>query len=107
MAKDILKQGSSLFEQIKQIDENGNEFWYARQLAKALEYADFSRNFVGVKNKAKEACFNSCQGVSNHLVEADEVVPVGSGASYFPFQYLNGEFDERIEENLIKVGIEL
>ena len=38
MAKEIIKQGNSLFEQIKQTDENGNEFWYARQLAKALEY---------------------------------------------------------------------
>jgi DNA-damage-inducible protein D len=79
MAKEIIKQGSSLFEQIKQIDENGNEFWYARQLAKVLEYVDF-RNFTGVIKKAKEACFNSGQEVSNHSVEANEMVTIGSGA---------------------------
>jgi DNA-damage-inducible protein D len=81
MAKEIIKQGGSLFEQIKQIDENGNEYWYARQLAKVLEYADF-RNFIGVINKAKEACANSGQAISDHLVEANEVVLVGSGASH-------------------------
>ena len=58
MKNEIIKQGSSLFEQIKQIDEFGNEFWYARQLAKILEYTDF-RNFLGVINKAKEACVKS------------------------------------------------
>ena len=79
MAKEIIKQGNSLFEQIKQIDENGNEFWYARQLAKVLEYTDF-RNFTGVIKKAKEACVNSGQEVSNHSVEANEMVSIGSGA---------------------------
>jgi DNA-damage-inducible protein D len=79
MSKEIIKQGNSLFEQIKQIDENGNEFWYARQLAKVLEYTDF-RNFTGVIKKAKEACVNSGQEVSNHSVEANEMVSIGSGA---------------------------
>jgi len=79
MAKEIIKQGNSLFEQIKQIDENGNEFWYARQLAKVLEYTDF-RNFTGVIKKAKEACVNSGQELSNHSVEANEMVSIGSGA---------------------------
>jgi DNA-damage-inducible protein D len=80
MAQEIIQRGNSLFEQIKQIDENGNEFWYARQLAKVLEYADFSRNFVGVINKAKEACTNSGQEETDHVVEANEMVVIGSGA---------------------------
>ncbi len=79
MAKEILKQGNSLFEQIRQIDENGNEFWYARQLAKVLDYTDF-RNFTGVINKAKEACINSGQKITDHSVEANEMVSIGSGA---------------------------
>ena len=74
MAREIIKQGGSIFEKIKQIDENGNEFWYARQLAKVLEYADFSRNFIGVINKAKLACANSGQEVSEHIVETNEVL---------------------------------
>ncbi len=80
MAKQI-SNNLSVFEQIKQIDENGNEFWMARQLAKSLDYTDF-RNFLGVIEKAKEACQNSGQAVANHLVEFNEVVAVGSGATH-------------------------
>ena len=32
------------FEDIKHINEYGEEFWYARELQKVLEYQDF-RNF--------------------------------------------------------------
>ena len=60
MAKEISKNSLSVFEQIKQIDENGNEFWMARQLSKILDYTDF-RNFVGVIEKAIQACKNSGQ----------------------------------------------
>jgi DNA-damage-inducible protein D len=81
MAKQISNNNLSVFEQIKQIDENGNEFWMARQLAKTLDYTDF-RNFLGVIEKAKEACQNSGQAVANHLVEFNEVVAVGSGATH-------------------------
>lgn len=79
MVKEIYKQALSIFEQIKRIDENGNEYWMARQLAKVLEYTDF-RNFSSVISKAKEACKNSDQPVENHLVEFNEMVIIGSGA---------------------------
>ena len=79
MAKEIAKQAMSVFEQIRQTDEHGNEFWAARQLAKYLEYTDF-RNFLSVIEKAKEACKNSGQKVENHLVEFNEMVSIGSGA---------------------------
>ena len=81
MAKEISKTVLSVFEQIKHTAENGNEFWMARQLAKALEYTDF-RNFISVVEKAKEACKNSGQPIENHLVEANEVVAAGSGATH-------------------------
>lgn len=81
MENEIVKQGSSFFEQIKQLDEFGNEFWYARQLAKILEYTDF-RNFTAVINKAKEACAKSGYEVSEHLVEVNEVLEAGQGAKH-------------------------
>ena len=37
---DIEKQHNSIFEQIRRIDENGNEFWSARDMAKVLEYSE-------------------------------------------------------------------
>lgn len=80
MAKEISNNNLSVFEQIKQIDENGNEFWMARQLSKVLDYTDF-RNFLGVIEKAKEACKNSGYTISEHIVEANEMVSIGSGAT--------------------------
>jgi DNA-damage-inducible protein D len=81
MAKELSKKGLPIFEQIKHTDENGNEYWMARQLAKVLEYTDF-RNFTSVIEKAKEACRNSNLQVEDHLVELNEVVAVGSGATH-------------------------
>lgn len=75
----ISKNRSSLFEEIKQVDEHGHEYWTARALAKVLEYTDF-RNFTSVIAKAKEACLKSEQPVENHLVEFNEMVSIGSGA---------------------------
>jgi len=74
-----LKDNESLFEQIKHIDENGIEYWQARQLSKALDYTDF-RNFIKVLQKAAKACEQSEQGLSDHVVEFNEMVSIGSGA---------------------------
>jgi DNA-damage-inducible protein D len=74
------KQTLSIFEQIKEKDKKGNEYWTARQLAKALGYTDF-RNFSAVISKAKEACKNSEQRIENHIVEFNEMVSIGSGAT--------------------------
>ena len=74
-----MKNKTSLFEQIREVDKNGNEFWGARKLAKALEYTDF-RNFLTVIGKAKEACKNSGQLAENHLVDFNEEINHGKGA---------------------------
>lgn len=79
MAKEILKNNQSVFEQIRQTDENGNEFWMARQLSKVLDYTDF-RNFSSVIGKAIEACKNSGYNPLEHIVETNEMVSIGSGA---------------------------
>lgn len=79
MTKDLSKNNLSVFEQIKHIDENGNEFWMARQLSKLLDYTDF-RNFSSVIVKAIVACKNSGHHPNEHLVEANEVLVVGNNA---------------------------
>ena len=50
---EVKEYTEKLFENIKHIDEYGNEYWYARELSKVLEYRDW-RNFLKVLNKAKE-----------------------------------------------------
>ncbi len=42
---------NNIFENIKYIDEYGNEYWCARELQKVLEYKDW-RNFQKVIDKA-------------------------------------------------------
>lgn len=46
------------FEDIRLLNDEGVEFWYARELQKVLEYAEW-RNFLVVIEKAKLACKNS------------------------------------------------
>ena len=79
MENKLTNPNQTVFEQIKEVDENGNEFWGARKLSKILEYTDF-RNFLTVINRAKESCKNSGHPVENHLVEFNEMVSIGSGA---------------------------
>lgn len=69
----------SLFESIRHTDEDGYEFWYARELSKALEYKDF-RNFELTIFKAMETCKNSGYNISDHFGEVTEMVQIGSGA---------------------------
>jgi DNA-damage-inducible protein D len=69
----------SLFEQHREIDSDGVEFWSARKLAKILDYTEY-RNFLPVVAKAKEACRNSGHRVEDHFVGTHEMVEIGSGA---------------------------
>lgn len=72
MKKIDKKYTSDTFESIRNIDENGNEFWYARELQKVLEYKEW-RNFLKVLKKAKEACENSGFNVDEQLVEVNKL----------------------------------
>ena len=79
MAKEISKPGSTLFEEIRKVDNRGNEFWTSRDLAKVLEYSEY-RHFIPAVKKAKEACNSSGHKVENHFEDILEMVGIGSGA---------------------------
>ena len=55
---EIKEYTEKVFEDIKHIDENGNEYWLARELQVVFEYTQW-RRFEDVINKAKTACKNS------------------------------------------------
>ena len=57
LMKNIRKENQT-FESIKHIDENGIEYWYARELQNVLEYTQW-RRFENVINKAKISCEKS------------------------------------------------
>jgi len=77
--KRIAEQHHSTFEGIRHFDEDGGEFWLARQLAVVLDYSQY-RHFLPVIERAKEACRHSGQSVENHIEDILTMVDIGSGA---------------------------
>lgn len=70
----------SVFESIKHISDEGDEFWYARELQFVLEYAEW-RNFNKVIEKAKTACKNAANDVELHFVEVNKTSPMPNGGN--------------------------
>lgn len=76
---DIEKISEALFEDIKHLDEQGNEYWTARELMPVLEYTQW-RRFNETIEKAKKACASSDNAVSDHFADVGKMVALGSGA---------------------------
>lgn len=70
----------NIFDKIRHTDENGNEYWMARELAAAIVYKDY-RNFKGLIEKAQKLCTQNNAKVEDHFVETTEMVELGSGAN--------------------------
>lgn len=71
LLNDIDKTNKS-FEDIKHIDENGVEFWYARELMPILQYSNW-QNFEKIINKAKMSCQNSDISVFEHFIDVNKL----------------------------------
>ena len=78
--EELVNPRKSVFEQIRHIDENGMEYWSAREMAKVLEYFEY-RHFLPVIEKAKEACVNSNNNPLDHFEDIFEMVSIGSGVN--------------------------
>ena len=77
--KRIVNQYHATFEGARQVDEDGNEFWFARDLAPLLDYQQW-RNFMQVIDKAQQACEKSGRAVVDHFADISKMVDIGSGA---------------------------
>lgn len=73
-------KNNTTFEDIKHIDENGYEYWNARELMIALGYSKWS-NFVGVIDKAKSACKLSNNNINNHFADIGKTIKMPKGAT--------------------------
>ncbi len=70
---------TSIFEELKKINEYGQEYWSARKLGEVLGYSEY-RFFIPVIEKAKKACENSGFLPPDHFEDVHGMVPIGSGA---------------------------
>ena len=73
------KYNEKNFEDIKHIDEYGNEYWYARELQVALDYKKWQK-FENVIENAKIACENSDNAVSDHFTQVGKMINTGKTA---------------------------
>lgn len=69
----------TIFDSIRHINEFNQEFWYARELQKALEYSQW-RRFADTIERAKCACQNSGSSVHDHFADVGKMVDLGSGS---------------------------
>lgn len=83
---DIKEYTTKLFEDIKHIDEFGNEYWLARELQNILEYTQW-RRFENVINKAKFACENSNIKGDDHFADVGKMVDIGSNTKRITKDY--------------------
>lgn len=78
-SKRVAEHHHTTFESIRHFDEDGAEFWLARQLAVVLDYSQY-RHFLPVIERAKDACRQSGQSVDDHIEDVLNMVDIGSGA---------------------------
>lgn len=78
MENKIQIYNEKMFDDIKHIDEEDNEFWYARELMRLLEYSKWER-FSNTINNAKIACKNSGHNVNEHFPEVGKMINIGKG----------------------------
>ena len=78
MKKEIIQKLHTSFEDVAH-EQAGVEFWLARELQILLDYDDW-KNFTKVIQKARDACQNSGQLITDHFSEVGKMVELGSGA---------------------------
>ncbi len=69
----------SPFDAIRHVDEQGNEYWNARELSKLLGYRQYT-NFTKAILKAKRACEGAGEAVADHFLHVQESIKTGKGA---------------------------
>lgn len=72
------KNEMKTFENIKHIDEDGAEFWYARELMLVLKYTKW-QNFEKTINKAMISCKNSGISIKDCFTDVSKSIISGKG----------------------------
>ena len=75
--KQLKEYSKTIFEDIKHVNENDIEFWYARELMPVLEYSKWE-NFEKVIEKAKIVCETSNNNINDHFADVRKIVKAGA-----------------------------
>ena len=78
MEKATITKLNKTFEEYA-YEQDGIDYWLARELQELLGYAEW-RNFLNAVDKAKESCKTTGEAVSDHFVDINKMVKIGSGA---------------------------
>ena len=73
----IKEYTEKVFEDIKHIDENGNEYWLARELQNVLGYHQW-RSINDLIERAISACKESKYNIDDHFALYRKMVDIGS-----------------------------
>ena len=74
MEKELIVKLNKNFESMA-YQEGGVEYWLARDLQTLLDYTEW-RNFLLVIDKAKTACANFGQNITDHFVDVNKTIPM-------------------------------
>lgn len=77
MEKETIIKLNKSFEE-SAYEEDGVEYWLARELQILLGYSDW-RNFINVVEKAKESCKTIGEAVLDHFVDVTKMIEIGKG----------------------------
>ena len=78
MEKDTIEKLNKRFEEYA-YEQDGVEYWLARELQELLDYTQW-RNFENVISKAKIACENSGNAISDHFADVSKTIAMPKGA---------------------------
>jgi len=72
MEKETISKLNKTFEE-SAYEQDGVEYWLARELQELLGYADW-RNFLNAVDKAKESCKTTGEAVSDHFADVSKTI---------------------------------
>jgi len=73
----------SPFEAIRHRDDDGREYWFARDMGRLLDYSQWQA-FKVVIERARVSCINSKQQSEDHFMPAHEMIFTGKGCAGSP-----------------------
>lgn len=85
--EEIAEYSEQTFENIKHYTEDGQEFWYARELQHVLEYSQW-RRFEEAIERAKLACKNSGFDPAEHFADVGKTSPMPNGGKRILNDYM-------------------